>query len=73
MISRAIDLNLVDQTVLITGAAGLIGSSVPRQAVAAGANLVLVDIAREPLELLKNLKDSYSANIISIVSICLHR
>ena len=47
-------MDLTGKTVLLTGAAGRIGSSVAKQALASGANLVLSDIAIDRLRLLQD-------------------
>lgn len=44
--------SLVGQNILITGAAGRIGSATARHALKSGATVLLADIAPEPLELL---------------------
>ena len=46
--------SLYGQNILITGAAGRIGSATARHAVACGATVILADIASEPLQILHN-------------------
>ena len=47
-------MDLTGKTVLLTGAAGRIGSSIAKQALASGANLVLSDVAIDRLKLLQD-------------------
>ena len=60
--------NIKDKTILITGAAGLIGSSVAKEASDLGAKLILTDFNKNKLdkiskELLKKNKEVYSFHI----------
>ena len=62
-------MNLTGKTILITGAAGRIGSATARLAAARGADIVLSDILPQRLHLLeRNLKKTYSSNIHSIIA-----
>lgn len=61
--------NLKGKTILITGAAGRIGSSVARLASCAGANIILGDISGEKLKYLESqLKANFSNQVFSIES-----
>ena len=46
-------MNLINNNILITGAAGRIGSAIAKEAINNGANLILNDINSEKLQLLK--------------------
>lgn len=62
-------MKLIAKTVLITGAAGRIGSSVALAALTAGAKVVLSDISAERLvQLEKKLISSYLGSVFCIVS-----
>lgn len=57
--------DLTGRTVLITGAAQGIGLSLSHSLAAAGANLVLVDVAQELLEVLEQALRSSGANVFA--------
>ena len=60
---------LNEKTILITGAAGRIGSSVAKEAMKEGANLIINDIDKRKLKLLKeDLKQLGSSKILCIDS-----
>ena len=60
-------MELTTKSILITGAAGRIGSATARLAVAAGAEVILTDISNERLRTLKNQLEKFStANIWTI-------
>ena len=61
-------IELKTKTVLITGAAGRIGSECARQAVEAGADVLLADICEEKLgELVKNLGKNSESSVYMVV------
>jgi 3-oxoacyl-[acyl-carrier protein] reductase len=47
---KAMQMNLAGKTAAVTGAVGSIGSAVARTLAAAGAHVVLIDVANRPLE-----------------------
>ena len=56
--------SLSDQNILVTGAAGRIGSATARHALAAGATVILTDIASQPLQALaESLQSDYGSNV----------
>ena len=62
-------MNLSNKTILITGAAGRIGSATARLAVAAGADVVLCDIDAQRLIMLEHdLKTSSERQIFSVAA-----
>ncbi|EAU75545.1 oxidoreductase [Synechococcus sp. RS9916] len=60
-------MNLSDQTVLITGAAGRIGSAAANLCLEYGASLVLVDISKERLESFVNQMPADLQNKVSTI------
>lgn len=62
-------MDLSNKTLLVTGAAGLIGSATAEVAAAAGADLILSDILSEPLlDLERHLSTKYSCNILAVAA-----
>ena len=61
--------SLIGQNILITGAAGRIGSATAKHALTSGATVLLADIAPEPLELLvAELADSDTSRVHTFVT-----
>jgi NAD(P)-dependent dehydrogenase (short-subunit alcohol dehydrogenase family) len=60
------NLGIKDQVVIFTGAAGLIGSAACIELAKEGANLCLIDPAKEQLDkLVSNLKANYNIKVLS--------